>query len=109
MAPGLGGGTKVIEGVTIRYTFRESDVNLVAGQQYLFLLNVCPSGQAGLTYDVASVHSVSKDGTITASLGGRPFAQELQAVGTLKRLRAIIEDVKSPRWLTRCCKRSVFA
>lgn len=94
MALALGGGTKVIEGVTFHNTTLDSSVSLSAGQQYLIFLRSCPNGQANLEFGVDSVHAISKDGTILPSFGGRRFAQELQAVGTVDRLRALIANLK---------------
>lgn len=96
LALALGGGTKVIEGVTFNYTSRESGVQLVAGQQYVMFLRECPSRRANLVYDVDSVQPVSRNGTITPSRVGRPFVQELKAVGNLNGLRALIASIKKP-------------
>ncbi len=65
----LGGGTAVVDDVSITMESNDSDVTFERGREYLFLATLCANGVTLLSQGGADVFGVTPDGHITAPAG----------------------------------------
>jgi len=91
----LAKGTVMVDGVSITHT-SQSQIDLVAGQPYLFLVQDCPGRRLNPTYWSDSFLVVAADGAITLPpFNSRPtsVASEIVNVGTVTALEDILKGL----------------
>jgi hypothetical protein len=91
----LAKGTVIVDGVRITHT-SQSEVDLVAGQRYLVLVQDCPGRRLEPAYWSYGFALVTEDGVITPARFNEPpapFMKEIIDFGTVTALEEVIPSV----------------
>lgn len=91
----VGGGTAEIDGVKVTYRSSEPNLRLIAGQRYVVLGHVCPSGLIRLSGGTSGVVELDVNGVLrpTMSTDYPTLQLDLVRVGTLANLRRFLNEI----------------
>jgi hypothetical protein len=99
LIPFVSTGTLEVDGVTVRASSADSNINLIQGQRYLVLARQCAQGIGRIALSGNSFFLVDDSGRVLSTLGDasvglRPFVDEILRLGSVDRVFRAVEEVR---------------